>query len=73
MCCTLDFIRLVLVLLLLLLMAEYKSAMVYQYQSRSISNRMMIARSPLLAVSAKEMLHICVGAIQSHWHLGMLM
>lgn len=31
---------------------------------------MMIARSPLLTASAKKMLHICVGPIQSHWHFG---
>lgn len=71
MCCTLDFIRLVLVVSLL--MAKYKSAMLYRYQSRSISNRMMIARAPLLAASAEKMLHICVGPVQSHWHSGMLM
>lgn len=71
MCCTLDFDRLVLIILPL--MAKYESAMGYQYQSRSISNRMMIARSPLLTASAKKMLHICVRPIQSHRHLGMLM
>lgn len=68
MCCTLDFVSLVLILLVL--MAKYKSAMVYQYQSGSISDIMMMARSPLLTASAKKMLRICVGPIQSHWHSG---
>lgn len=59
-----------LVIISFLLMAE--SAMVHWYQSRSISNRVMTARSSLLTASAEKMLHICVGPIQSHWHLGML-
>ena len=52
MCCSLDFLRMVMILLPL--MAKYKSAMVYRYQSRSISNWVMIARSLLVASAKKD-------------------
>lgn len=69
--CTLDFDRLVPIILRL--MAKYKSALGYQYQSRSISNSPMTARSAPLTASAQKMLHVCVGLFRSRWNFGVMM
>lgn len=67
MCLTLDFICLA--PLLLLWLAKYKIITVYDDQSSPIWNRLIITSSPL-NTSAKMMLQICVGLIQSSWHFG---
>lgn len=71
MCCPLDLVCLVLIMLPL--MAKYKSAMVYQYQLDQFQQNEDGQTSSLRTASAKKMLYISVGPIQSQWHSGMLM